>query len=309
MRRLIERLLLLAAVTTAGCGRTAKPETHAPLESASSTPMAPSVWPPLPPAPAGSTYVPLHAQTLQVAVAVANPSAIRTDSLPYGHSVIYVDLGAATLSITFTSGMNAFEAGLQKTPPTFIGLPVERMVRTPDNTTLLLHTRDGENVMGYTRGAECKGEQLAPSDIDAAFAICASLRTLAPGPLTEEVPPSQRPFPKVPKGAYASHEYVTEVHAGQFIGKVIEGACPTQAELEAKWTPGDLGLERRDYPHGVVLISHEAQEYEGTRYATLTEVWATRRDHCCIAMIPEFFTPPNQSQIDYVASWCDSTAD
>jgi hypothetical protein len=43
-------------------------------------------------------------------------------------------------------------------------------------------------------------------------------------------------------------------------------------------------------------------------YDTATSVWATRGEHCCVASILEFFTPPTDAQIEDVARLCDETS-
>ncbi len=266
-----------------------------------------SVWPAIPKAPVGRTYREVRAGTLQVAIAIPEGGKVEATKLPFGHDVVYVDSGATRVSITFSSGGTVFAPGLSKTPPKIASLPVDRIVRDPENVTVAFRRKGGELVVsGWVRGAECQAESLAPASVDEALALCASLRVLAPGPTTREVAPDQKPFPKVPADTFVRHDHgVTQLFAGQFVAKVLARKCPTDAEVRDAFVRGDPHVTHATYPHGSVTVSRAEDEFEGVTVRTSTTVWAERGAACCIATIPEHFTPPSEAQIDWVARWCD----
>jgi hypothetical protein len=307
--RVVATVVLVLCGCRAPVAAPSAPKPVVPASTLEAKPALESVWPELPPAPPGTTYRTVHAKTIHVAVAVPKGASVETSSLPFGHPVVYVTVGSARLSITFSSGRNVFMADLAKSPPMVASLPVERIVTTPENTAVLFRRKSGELVVnGWVRAAECIGESLQPTEVDLAFSVCASLRVPPPGPLHPGGDEVDKPFPPIPEGAYVSREYgVTQLYAGQFAGKVLAKPCPTEDELHAAWPKDDLHLERKDYPHGSVLVSREEASYEGAHYRAATTVWAMRHAHCCIATIPEAFTPPTEAQVDYVARWCDAT--
>lgn len=280
----------------------------APSVSASSEPaIDPGPWTPLPKAPAGRVWRAVHQETLHFAIAVPTDGKVEVSHLPFGHPVVYADAGPVRVQITFSSGMAMVGKELAASPPTFVKQKVERISRTDDNVAIAYRSSsNGLTVKGWVRGVECASGLLKDDQRDAAFDLCASLRLVPLGPAVVEVEAALRPFPRVPKDVHVEGKYgVTMMYAGHFSAKVLARACPNEAELRANDPSLDAELARRALPHGPVLVSREYQTWQGYRYRAATHLWAERAGRCCIATFPEFFTPPTEPQIDWVAAFCD----
>jgi hypothetical protein len=267
---------------------------------------ASSVWPALDvDPPAGTTFRAFHHGTLHVRIALPAGAKAEETRLTYGHPAIVVTLGDVRVQITYSSGGAMWGGTLAQSPPKMGTMAVDRVERDADHVTVIYRQKDGTPIVNaWSRGAEGRGEWLRDDQLDAAFRICATMRTLPPGAWRDVEPR----FPPIPEGASVSHEYgVTEMVAGHFRGKVLEKACPSREEVEKNHAPSEMKLEVRAMSHGSVLVGREFQTYEGRRWEAGTTFWATRGERCCVGYIPEFFTPPSSAQIDDVARWCDLT--
>jgi hypothetical protein len=166
-------------------------------------------------------------------------------------------------------------------------LPIERIARTPENTTILYRRGDERVVLGWVRGAECKTEFLHAEDENAAFAVCESVRVPPPG-AWERRKRTSGPLMPVPADVELREEHgVALLYAGHYVAKVVNRGCPDEAELRDQLSPETWVFERRDLPHGSVLLGRGSRTWDGATYDTATTVWATRRDHCCVASILE----------------------
>ena len=312
---------LLLVLASSGCSRAHDEDAASSASAAAETPApAPAIvagvagvagaWPDV---PTGETASGAIWQTVRHGtghVHLALPRGVEPEkaSLPFGHPVVRVRAGESIVDITYSSGGAQFGHGLAQNPPTIVGLPIERIARTPENTTILYRRSDGHVVMGWVRGAECKAEHLRPGDESAAFAVCESVRVPPPG-RWERRTRTSGPLMPVPADAELREEHgVALLYAGHYAAKVVDAVCPDEAELRDELRPETWTFEHRDLPHGPVLLGRGVRTWDGATYDTATNVWATRRQHCCVASIFGFFTPPTDAQIDDVARLCDETS-
>lgn len=267
-------------------------------------------WPDVPSGEtaSGAIWQTVRHGTIHVHLALPRGVEPLMSSLEYGHPVVRVRAGESTVEITYSSGGAQFGAGLARDPPMLDSLPIERIARTPENTTILYRRGDERRVLGWVRGAECKTEFLRPGDESAAFAVCESVRVPPPG-RWERRTRTSAPLMPVPADAELREESgVALLYAGHYTAKVVAGVCPDEAELRDALPSETWTFEHRDLTHGPVLVGRGKRTWDGATYDTATRVWATRGGHCCVASIGEFFTPPTEAQIEDVARLCDETS-
>jgi hypothetical protein len=267
-------------------------------------------WPDVPQGQTASGAIWQTVRHGTIHVHLALPPGIEPvkSSLEFGHPVVSVRAGDSTVQITYSSGGAQFGAGLAGDPPKLDSLPIERIARTPENTTILYRRGDEQVVLGWVRGAACKTEFLRPGDESAAFAVCESVRVPSPGPWERRTRMSG-PLMPVPADAELSEEHgVALLYAGHYVAKIVNRVCPDEAELRDQLSPEMWVFQRRELPHGPVLVGRGSRKWDGATYDTATTAWATRGDHCCVASILEFFTPPTDVQVEDIARLCDETS-
>jgi len=312
------RIALAALFGASACTSAAEPRDpdvapSSTVAAADGAPLAestPGAWPAVPhgTTASGATWQTIRHRTVHVHLAVPKGAAIERSSLEYGHPVVRVPVGDSLVEIVFSSGTAPFDPGLAKDPPEIVGMPVERIARTAENTTVLYRKHGTLVVLGWVRGAKCSGEFLRPQDIDEAFDVCASMRVPPPGLWQSRHEDSLGPHPPVPADAFLEAPHgVPVIYTGHYVARVVTGDCPPDAELRDE-VVNALELETRDYPHGPVRIGKLSDSADDTTYRTDTLIFATRHDHCCAATILGFFTPPTDAQIDDVARLCDATS-
>ena len=261
-------------------------------------------WPDVPTAAtAHGRWQTIRHETVHVHLAVPTDAKVVKRRLPYGHpSVVIVGPKGSEVQITYSSGAGVFGHGLAQEPPTVAGLPIARIERSPENTTVAYSVNGVPRVVGWVRGAECKIESLVPEAIDFGFSTCASMRVPKPGPLLERT--GAEPFSIAPAEATHVIGYVPLLYAGHFSAKRTRGVCSTEAEIRA-FHGTHFQLERRRGEHGPLLVGRSFSEYDGVTFPSTTTVWATRAGRCCVATIAEALTPPTDAQLDYIARLCD----
>ncbi len=318
MRSIAVMLAVTCALAASGC--TAPPRSHdAPVDapppaaaSATAESWPPgTAWPTVPQGrtPAGATWQSVRHGTVHVHLAVPAGAELTRATLEFGHPVVRVAVGHSTVEITFSSGTAPFAPGLARDPPRLAGLPLERIARTPDNTTVQYLRQGQRTVLGWVRGAKCESVWLADDDVATVFDLCASLRVPPPGPWRRRDSDGGVPLPPVPQDATLDGSArVPVIYTGHYVARVVPGACPSEAEVREASGADPVAFERPTYPHGPVLVARRTGSYEGERYPAETSVWAARAGHCCIATIGEFFTDATAEQVDDVARLCDATA-
>ena len=178
----LRRLALLVSFALPSCSR-APEEEPAPSVAgstvASPTPAPEAVagvegaWPEVPrgETASGAIWQTVRHGTIHVHLALPRGVEPVKSTLEYGHPVVKVRVGDSSVQITYSSGAAQFGPELARDPPTMASLPIERIARTPENTTILYRRGDQRVVLGMVRGAECKTEVLHAEDEDAAFAV------------------------------------------------------------------------------------------------------------------------------------------
>ncbi|MCR9162749.1 MAG: hypothetical protein ACE37F_02725 [Nannocystaceae bacterium] len=300
----------LLTLTLAGCQKAEQPAAARVEPDAVSSGAEPDVgaavvlsdaaWPSAPEEDA--SWQTIRYETVHVRLAVPKGARVERQRMPYGHPSVVVVGAKGSVQITYSSGAGVFARGLGEEPPTVAGLPIERIERTPENTTVAYVVQGIPRVVGWVRGAECKVESLDPEVIDFGFSLCASMRVPKPGPLVEARPGA--PFSAVPSDAVLLEDRVPLLYAGHFNAKRTPGPCASEAEIREH--QGErFELEKRPGERGEILVGRAFSEYDGAVFPSTTSVWATRGGRCCVATIAEAITPPTRAQVDYVARLCD----
>ena len=313
------RLLLASLVMVCACSRDRERPAAGPGEPQDDPAAAPEeadaaaaeaglypddAWPDVPQGNTaeGATWRTIRHETIHVHIAVPADGEVREGTLAFGHPVVFVSADGVTVEITFSSGGGVFGHGLTADPPNVVGIPVEAISATEENTTVH-YVRNGQHVVkGWVRGAECSAERLAEAEVSAAFSLCSTLRVPRPGPLINA--PVGSTFSLLPSQAVVMQRSAPLVYAGHFVARTVPGPCSSEEEIRAHHGQS-FTLERKQADHGDLLVGIDYAEYDGVRFRSGTTVWAARAGQCCVATIMESLTPPTQEQIDYVARLCD----
>ncbi len=165
------------------------------------------------------------------------------------------------------------------------------------------HREETNEVLAFTRGLVCQGEQVPDEDVDAVFEFCASLRRgggiLGYSRLPKVTTPQVFGLPAV------------EIVSDQFVGSRIEWS----EEL----TCDRLRTEAADYKRNVSNVEVLKMEHGDVRtywsvdpdVSTVghSKIWALRGEYCCSLEIAAWFEPAPPEDVRALASLCDRAAE
>jgi hypothetical protein len=195
----------------------------------------------------------------------------------------------------------------------------------PENVAARYRTKPGElRISGFAPGVKCIFETFrTPTEatLDRIYAVCASLRSPAPGPWRRSTPEERAHggMTVVPDGAWVetalpSHpgsllrpgKFVARLHLG---GLVLSGAvCPPSIETLRTHEVHEVEVvvEERRALSGMAWVRRATEVHDVDRMPGSTTIFAPRRGGCCRAEFVPWTAPPSTTQIDYAIALCDT---